>query len=204
MCMLCGDPYSLEFVLGPLLTQTNCYLSRGDRSIAIETHLGDTKRKVEVVLSSYHGAADFKDELVHGFILVYSTKRRASLRSLSALSVDIPELPLQILAVTENNGAAGSLSNTYQNTQDALASSLLVEGSNLADRLNAHFTTSSDSLQQKGITNLLFIWINFNFVILILQPPFTPRFLKRLLKRKGKLNKLWTTLHVSMIREKAL
>ena len=60
MCMLCGDPYSVEYVLGPLLAQQNCYLSGGDRSIAIETQLGDTKRKVEVVLSSYHGATDFR------------------------------------------------------------------------------------------------------------------------------------------------
>ena len=61
MCMLCGDPYSVEYVLGPLLAQQNCYLSSGERSIAIETQLGgDTKRKVEVVLSSYHGATDFR------------------------------------------------------------------------------------------------------------------------------------------------
>ena len=39
MCMLCGDPYSLEYVLGPLLTQQNCYVSSGERSISIETHL---------------------------------------------------------------------------------------------------------------------------------------------------------------------
>ena len=51
----------------------------------------------------------FRDELVHGFILVYSTKRRASLSNLSALSVDIPELPLQILAVTEPNGQLANI-----------------------------------------------------------------------------------------------
>ena len=107
MRMLCGDPYSLEYVLGPLLTQQNCYVSSGERSISIETHLlagldgtsgavGSKRCKVEVVLSSYHGAADFRDDLVHGFILVYSTKRRASLANLSALSVDVPELPLQV------------------------------------------------------------------------------------------------------------
>jgi hypothetical protein len=78
MCLLCGDPYSVEHVLGPLLKSQNCYLS-GERSLAIETQLGDSKRKVEVILSSYHAAADFRDELVHGFILVYSTKRKASL-----------------------------------------------------------------------------------------------------------------------------
>ncbi len=48
MCLLCGDPYSVENVLGPLLRHQNCYLS-GDRSVALETQLGgDCKRKVEV------------------------------------------------------------------------------------------------------------------------------------------------------------
>jgi len=69
MCMLCGDPYSVENVLGPLLTHANSYLS-GERSIAFDTQLGDAKRKVEVILSSYHSATDFRDELIHGFILV--------------------------------------------------------------------------------------------------------------------------------------
>ena len=81
MCLLCGDPYSVENVLGPLLRHQSSYLS-GERSVAIETQLGDTKRKVEVILSSYHSANDFRDELVHGFILVYSTRRKASLATL--------------------------------------------------------------------------------------------------------------------------
>ena len=97
----------------------------------------------------------FRDELVHGFILVYSTKRRASLSNLSALSVDIPELPLQILAVTEPNGQLANIGGgVYMNTggspSDSLSSLLISEGSNLADRLNAHFMTSSASLQQKS------------------------------------------------------
>ena len=79
MCLLCGDPYSVENVLGPLLKHQNCSLS-GERSLSIETHLGDVKkRKVEVILSSYHSATEFREELVHGFILVYSTRRKASL-----------------------------------------------------------------------------------------------------------------------------
>ena len=96
-----------------------------------------------------------RDELVHGFILVYSTKRKASLANLSALSVDIPELPLQILAVTEPNGQLANIGGgVYMNTggspSDSLSTLLISEGSNLADRLNAHFMTSSASLQQKS------------------------------------------------------
>jgi hypothetical protein len=81
MCMFCGDPYSVENVLGPLISHQCCFLS-GDRSIILETFLDDSKRKVEVIVSSFHGANAFREELVHGFILVYSAKRRASLATL--------------------------------------------------------------------------------------------------------------------------
>lgn len=81
MCMFCGDPFSVENVLAPLLSHQCCFLS-AERSIILETFLGDSKRKVEVIISSFHGANAFRDELVHGFILVYSTKRKASLATL--------------------------------------------------------------------------------------------------------------------------
>lgn len=88
MCMFCGDPYSVENVLGPLLNHQCCFLS-GDRSIVLETFLGECKRRVEVIISSFHGANAFRDELVHGFILVYSTKRKASLATLKYISTRI-------------------------------------------------------------------------------------------------------------------
>ncbi|MPC45067.1 Rho GTPase-activating protein 190 [Portunus trituberculatus] len=55
----------------------------------------DCKRRVEVIVSSYHGANAFREDLVHGFILVYSTKRKASLATLRAFSANIPNLPIQ-------------------------------------------------------------------------------------------------------------
>lgn len=81
MCMFCDDPYSVESILTPLLSHQCCYLS-GDRSIILETFLGASKRKVEVIMSSYHGANAFREELVHGFILSYYAKRKASLATL--------------------------------------------------------------------------------------------------------------------------
>ena len=82
VCMFCGDPFSIETILSSIMSEPSCTLS-GDRSIIFETFLGDTKRKIEVIMSSYHGANAFRDELVHGFILLYSTKRRASLATLT-------------------------------------------------------------------------------------------------------------------------
>ncbi|KAK9758629.1 RhoGAP domain [Popillia japonica] len=141
MCMFCGDPFSVENVLAPLLSHQCCFLS-AERSIILETFLGDSKRKVEVIISSFHGANAFRDELVHGFILVYSTKRKASLATLNAFSMNIPNLPIQILAVTDS-GAANAFFN------NDLCHALITEGNATADRLHAHFMTSSASCQQK-------------------------------------------------------
>ncbi|KAL0271513.1 UNVERIFIED_CONTAM: hypothetical protein PYX00_008585 [Menopon gallinae] len=141
MCMFCGDPYNVENVLSPLLNHQCCFLS-GDKSIILETFLGDSKHKVEVIISSFHGANAFCEELVHGFILVYSTKRKASLATLNAFSMNIPNLPIQILAVTETGGANAFFSND-------LSHLLITEGNAIADRLHAHFMTSSSSCQQK-------------------------------------------------------
>ncbi|XP_053593266.1 rho GTPase-activating protein 190 isoform X1 [Microplitis demolitor] len=141
MCMFCGDPYSVENVLGPLLSHQCCFLS-GEKSIVLETFLGDSKRRVEVIISSFHGANAFRDELVHGFILVYSTKRKASLATLNAFSMNIPNLPIQIMAVTDTGGANAFFSND-------LSHMLITEGNATADRLQAHFMTSASSCQQK-------------------------------------------------------
>ncbi|XP_011497182.1 PREDICTED: rho GTPase-activating protein 190 [Ceratosolen solmsi marchali] len=141
MCMFCGDPYSVENVLAPLLSHQCCFLS-SERSIVLETFLGESKRRVEVTISSFHGANAFRDELVHGFILVYSTKRKASLATLNAFSHNIPNLPIQIMAVTDTGGANAFFSND-------LSHHLITEGNATADKLQAHFMTSSSSCQQK-------------------------------------------------------
>uniref|UniRef100_A0A8D8RS93 Rho GTPase-activating protein 190 n=1 Tax=Cacopsylla melanoneura TaxID=428564 RepID=A0A8D8RS93_9HEMI len=142
MCMFCGDPYSVENVLGPLLSHQCCFMS-GDRSVILETFLGTSKRKVEVIISSFHGANAFREELVHGFILVYSTKRKASLATLNAFSMNIPNLPIQIMAVTDTGGANAFFSSD-------LSHQLITEGNATADRLQAHFMTSTSSFQQKS------------------------------------------------------
>ncbi|XP_076307081.1 LOW QUALITY PROTEIN: rho GTPase-activating protein 190-like [Tachypleus tridentatus] len=141
MCMLCGDPYTVEHVLGPLLSHQCCFVT-SPYNITLETYLGDSKRSVEVRVTSYHGANAFKEELVHGFILVYSTKRRASLSTLSAFSMNIPNIPVQILAVTETGSANAFFSSD-------LSHQLITEGNAVADKLQAHFMTSISTCQQK-------------------------------------------------------
>ncbi|XP_068624709.1 rho GTPase-activating protein 190 [Battus philenor] len=144
VCMFCDDPYSPERVLSPLLLHRACFLT-GDRSIVIETFLGDSKRKVEVIISSFHGASQFREELIHGFILIYSAKRKASLATLNAFSMNIPNLPIQMVAVTDGGGSAAS---AFFGTD--LGHALITEGNATADRLGAHFTTYTSSAESKS------------------------------------------------------
>ncbi|CAG9569907.1 unnamed protein product [Danaus chrysippus] len=143
VCMFCDDPYSPERALGPLLQHRACFLT-GDRSILIETFLGDSKRKVEVIISSFHGASQFREELIHGFILIYSAKRKASLATLNAFSMNIPNLPIQMVAVTEGGGSASAFFGTD------LGHALITDGNATADRLGAHFTTYSCAAENKS------------------------------------------------------
>ncbi|KAG7297034.1 hypothetical protein JYU34_019959, partial [Plutella xylostella] len=143
VCMFCDDPYSPERVLSPLLSHRACFLT-GDRSVVLETFLGDSKRKVEVIISSFHGANQFREELIHGFILIYSAKRKASLATLNAFSMNIPHLPIQMVCVTEGEGSAASLFFGTDVGRD-----LITEGNATADRLAAHFTTYSATSNTK-------------------------------------------------------
>ncbi|XP_026760286.1 rho GTPase-activating protein 190 isoform X1 [Galleria mellonella] len=144
VCMFCDDPYSPERVLSPLLSHRACFLT-GDRSIVIETFLGDSKRKVEVIISSFHGASQFREELIHGFILIYSAKRKASLATLNAFSMNIPNLPIQMVAVTDGGGSAA---NAFFGTD--VGHALITEGNATADRLGAHFTTYTSTAESKS------------------------------------------------------
>ena len=71
--------------------------------------------------------------------------------------MNIPELPIQILAVTETTNSA-AVGSAYASsitpgsglTAAGLESLLINEGNHLADRLNSHFMTSTSAIQQKS------------------------------------------------------
>lgn len=62
--------------------------------------------------------------------------------------MNIPNLPIQIMAVTETGGATAFFGND-------LSHMLITEGNATADRLQAHFMTSTSSCQQKSKFSLL-------------------------------------------------
>lgn len=140
MCFLCGDPFAIDQVIEPFMKQNMCQVT-SDISIQMKFPLDDSHLNVEVIFTSYHGAQAFRDELLHGFILVYSTQRKGSLATLAAFSRNIPNTPTQILAVNE------SISSTfYVNTE--LSLELIGEGNILADQLQAHFISTTCSQQK--------------------------------------------------------
>lgn len=118
----------------------NCYVT-SPNSVAVETPICDQKRVVELIFTSYHGAQAYRDELLHGFVLVYNSKRKASLSTLSAFSNNIPNTPTQLLAVVDGPQGAHFYSNE-------LSHLLVTQGEQLADKLHAHFVTVTASQKQ--------------------------------------------------------
>ena len=59
LCLHCGDPFSIERVLGPLLGHSSCRQS-GERAVCVEQIIEEKTKTVEVILSSYHSAIDFR------------------------------------------------------------------------------------------------------------------------------------------------
>ncbi|CAG2108617.1 unnamed protein product [Medioppia subpectinata] len=143
VCMLCGDPFTIEQVMSPFLNQHMYYVT-SSHSITIELMIGETKRFVELVSTSYHGAHTYRDELLHGFLLFYSCGRKASLATLTAFSANIPNTPIQMIAFSDTSN-----SNIYYSNHD-LDLQLLSEGNTLADKLEAHFITSSPTQQKNS------------------------------------------------------
>ena len=164
VCFLCGDPFELHHFLQPFFQERSCSITAVN-SIAIEVTLStddddsgkqgslqksrsssrntNTSTKViELILTSYHGAQAFRDELLHGFILVYSTQRRASLATLAAFSRNIPNTPTQMIGITDE------APNMLYGSSEEVPQELTSEGEALADRIRAHFvTTSTDNLK---------------------------------------------------------
>ena len=89
MCLMCGDAFPAEIPLGPLLNSNPTQIRVDlNPSISIEANLesnpDQSKQKIEVCCGSYHNFVskiqkdEEDDDVYHGFILVFSPKRKAS------------------------------------------------------------------------------------------------------------------------------
>lgn len=137
MCLMCGDTYDVDQLLSPFLLPQHCRpsssLSSGT-SVLLELSVGGKMQSIDLAILSYHSSFSLrKSKLVHGYIAVYSAKRKASMETLCAFLCEVQDIiPVQLLAVAE--------------TQSELAESeavreQLAQGEELAHEIDARFSS---------------------------------------------------------------
>ncbi|XP_010002937.1 PREDICTED: rho GTPase-activating protein 35 [Chaetura pelagica] len=136
MCLMCGDPFSADDILLPIL-QSQTYRPSpcaSASSVLLELSIGPHRRRVELSLLSYHSSFSIrKSRLVHGYIVFYSAKRKASLATLRAFLCEVQDIiPIQVVALTD--GSLDILDNDLSREQ-------LTEGEEIAQEIDGKFTT---------------------------------------------------------------
>ncbi|XP_062456685.1 rho GTPase-activating protein 35 [Rhea pennata] len=135
MCLMCGDPLSADDVLVPIL-QSPAYrpAQAGAGSVLLELPVGPHRRRVELSILSYHSSFGVrKSRLVHGYIVFYSARRKASLAMLRAFLGEVQDIvPVQIVALTD--GSLDILDNDLSREQ-------LTEGEEIAQEIDGKFAT---------------------------------------------------------------
>ncbi|XP_075594719.1 rho GTPase-activating protein 35 [Balearica regulorum gibbericeps] len=136
MCLMCGDPFNADDILLPILQSQTYRPSQcgSSSSVLLELSIGPHKRRVELSLLSYHSSFSIrKSRLVHGYIVFYSAKRKASLAMLRAFLCEVQDIiPIQVVALTD--GSIDILDNDLSREQ-------LTEGEEIAQEIDGKFTT---------------------------------------------------------------
>ncbi|XP_069494567.1 rho GTPase-activating protein 5 [Ambystoma mexicanum] len=136
MCAMCGDAFGVDLILSPFLDSQTCSAAQPgqNNSLMLDKIIGEKRRRIQITILSYHSSIGVrKDELVHGYILVYSAKRKASMGMLRAFLSEVQDtIPVQLVAVTD------SQADFFQN--DAIKE-LMTEGEHIATEISAKYTT---------------------------------------------------------------
>ncbi|KAF7700191.1 hypothetical protein HF521_003149 [Silurus meridionalis] len=137
MCIMCGDTYDVDQLLSPFLHSQYCRpsanLSSGT-SVLLDLTIGSQRQTVDLAVLSYHSTFSLrKSRLVHGYIAVYSAKRKASMETLCAFLCEVQDIiPVQLLAVGESQ---------TELTESEVARDQLVEGEDLAREIEGRFSS---------------------------------------------------------------
>lgn len=135
MCAMCGDPFSVDLILSPFLDSHSCSAGQPgqNNTLFLDKIIGDSRRRIQVTVLSYHSSIGIrKDELVHGYILVYSAKRKASMAMLRAFLAEVQDvIPVQMVAITD------SQADFFEN--EAIKE-LMTEGEHIATEITSKFT----------------------------------------------------------------
>ncbi|CAI9723781.1 GTPase-activating 190 isoform X24 [Octopus vulgaris] len=175
VCMMCGDKFPMEFALAPLLNQEFFRVVNKDNGQwLVDIFLDDLRVRLNIMLTSYHGANLMRDTLFHGYILIYSAQRQASLSTMRAFAAHLQhQIPILVLAIADSIGTAL--------LHDENVTTLISEGSSVAERLKAYFMTTSHTFQHQHSVFTPFFndaWVHRedteNFFIRNLDPPSPP------------------------------
>ncbi|KAM6933455.1 rho GTPase-activating protein 35 [Xenentodon cancila] len=137
MCLMCGDTYDLDQLLAPFLLPQHCRpassLSSGT-SVLLDLSIGGQRQSVELSLLSFHSSFSLrKTGLVHGYIAVYSARRKASMETLCAFLCEVQDIiPVQLLAVGESQ---------MELSDSESAKEQVGQGEELAHEIDARFNT---------------------------------------------------------------
>ncbi|KAL6471333.1 hypothetical protein MHYP_G00199830 [Metynnis hypsauchen] len=137
MCLMCGDTYDVDQLLSPFLLPQHCRpstsLSSGT-SVLLELTIGSQRQSIDLAVLSYHSSFSLrKSRLVHGYIAVYSAKRKASMETLCAFLCEVQDIiPVQLLAVGESQAEL---------TEPDVAREQLSQGEELAHEIEGHFNS---------------------------------------------------------------
>ncbi|KAK1785877.1 hypothetical protein P4O66_003244 [Electrophorus voltai] len=137
MCLMCGDTYDVDQLLSPFLLPQHCkpstQLSSGT-SVLLDLTVGCQRQTIDLTVLSYHSSFSLrKNQLVHGYIAVYSAKRKASMETLCAFLCEVQDIiPVQMLAVGEKQAEL---------TELEIAREQLVQGQELAHEIEGRFSS---------------------------------------------------------------
>uniref|UniRef100_A0A8C5WK80 Rho GTPase-activating protein 35 n=1 Tax=Leptobrachium leishanense TaxID=445787 RepID=A0A8C5WK80_9ANUR len=134
MCLMCGDHFNIEDVLNALKPHTFRPPQYGlAGSVLLDLPIGAQKRRLELLISSYHASFNIrKTRLVHGYMVFYAARRRASLAMLRAFLCEVQDIiPIQLVALTEGPEAL----------LDNVAREQLKEGEEIAQDIDGKFLT---------------------------------------------------------------
>ncbi|XP_030634540.1 rho GTPase-activating protein 35 isoform X2 [Chanos chanos] len=137
MCLMCGDSYDVDQLLAPFLLPQHCRPASGltcGTSVLLELTVGSQRQSIELSILSYHSSFSLrKSRLVHGYIAVYSAKRKASMETLCAFLCEVQDIiPVQLLAVGESQADL---------VDSEIAREQVIQGEELAHEIEARFST---------------------------------------------------------------
>ncbi|KAM4741999.1 rho GTPase-activating protein 35 [Anableps anableps] len=137
MCLMCGDTYDLDQLLAPFLLPQHCRPASSHSSgtsVLLDLIIGGHRQNVELSLLSFHSSFSLrKTGLVHGYIAVYSARRKASMETMCAFLCEVQDIvPVQLLAVGESQ---------MELSDSDSAKEQICQGEELAHEINARFNT---------------------------------------------------------------